>query len=90
MAEFGDKYRVVRLDRDEEVDDAFVLRVRKDPVGWLAAWHYASLTYNAELAQHLRRWLRDNLPDEESLGTEGQTNREALNQVQQVAASPVT
>ncbi|MFQ5861384.1 MAG: hypothetical protein ACE5IG_07560 [Dehalococcoidia bacterium] len=88
MAELGTRYHTVRVEDDAPVDDGFVLRVRKDPVGWLAAWYYASLTYNAELGTALRQWLLQNTPQEESLGSEGQVNRQALDNVKAILASP--
>lgn len=87
MAELGKKYHVVRVEDNTPVDDAFVLRVKRDPVGWLASWHYANLTYNADLARDLRAWLLQNVPDESTLGTEGQINRLALEEVRKVKAS---
>jgi hypothetical protein len=87
MAELGTQYYVVKAEDKSPVDDAFVLRVRKDPAGWLATWHYATLTHNTELALALRSWLLQNTPSEASLGSEGKINRQALEAVQQILAS---
>jgi hypothetical protein len=81
MAELGMRYIVVRYEDNASVDDAFVLRVRKDPVAWPAGWHYANLTYNPDLAQALRHWLIQNMPNEATLGSEGRINRQAPQQV---------
>ena len=80
-------YRVIRQEDNSVVEDAFVLPVKHDPAAWLAAWHYAGLTANAELARQLRAWLIDNTPQEDHLDTEGQRNREALEKVRDVVTS---
>jgi hypothetical protein len=85
MAELGTRYIVTRYEDNAPVDDAFVLRVRKDPVAWLACWHYANLTYNTDLADSLRPWLLQNMPSEATLGSEGQTNRQALQWVKDIS-----
>jgi hypothetical protein len=90
MEGLGDRYVVSRIEDNEPVSDAFVLRVRKDPVAWLACWHYATLTYNAELSQSLRSWLMQNTPSEETLGSEGKVNHQALNAVQEIATTFVS
>lgn len=85
MAQLSNKYMVHRVDNGQIVEDAFVLRITKDPVGWLAAWEYAALTNNGELAEEMRQWLLQNKPTEDTLGTEGRLNREALGQVRRSA-----
>ena len=79
------RYIVVRYEDNAPVDDAFVLRIRKDPAAWLACWHYVNLTYNGELAQALRQWLLQNVPSESTLGSEGQINRQALQGVKDIS-----
>lgn len=82
------KYEVARADGGGKVDDAFVLRVRSDPAAWLAAWYYASMTYNMELAKDMHQWLLNNTPAEESLGSEGKTNQELLAKVADMVNAP--
>jgi hypothetical protein len=72
------------------VGDAFVLRVRKDPVAWLVSWDYANLTQNAELATALHPWLVRNTPSEETLDSEGRTNQLALGKVQDIITAAVS
>lgn len=76
---------MVRYEDNAPVDDAFVLRVRKDPAAWLACWHYANLTYNTDLAQSLRHWLLQNASDDVTLGSEGKINRQALQWVKDIS-----
>ncbi len=85
MGRLSNKYTVHRTDNGELVGDAFVLRITKDPAAWLAAWEYASLTGDEELATDMRQWLLNNKPTEETLGTEGRLNQEALGQVRRAA-----
>lgn len=80
------KYEVRRVSDNAEVDDGFVLRVLKDPAGWMAAWYYASLTRNEQLRREMREWLRSNVPTEATLGTEGSANRDLLMDIQRVLA----
>lgn len=81
MAGLERKYEVRRLDDGSVVDDAFVLRVSKDPAAWVAAWSYALVTRNEDLRRDMERWLGNNTPTAESLGTEGQLNRAVLNSI---------
>jgi hypothetical protein len=90
MAKLGERYVVSRTEDNEPVSDAFVLRVRKDPVAWLVCWDYANLTQNAELAETLRAWLLQNTPSEETLGSEGRINRQVLSKVQDITAMAVS
>ena len=87
MVELGERYVVSRTEDNEPVSDAFVLRVRKDPVAWVVCWEYANLTQNSELATTLRAWLLQNTPSEETLGSEGRINRQALGKVQDIIAA---
>ncbi len=88
MAGLTTKYEVRRADDGEQLDDVFVLRVRQDPLGWLAAWYYASMTQNMELAQDMRQWLLDNAPTQETLGDEGRLNAKLLDKVMDTANKP--
>lgn len=90
MVELGERYIVSRTEDNEPVSDAFVLRVRKDPVAWLACWEYAKLTQNAELAAALRSWLLQHTPSDETLGSEGRINRLALSKVQDITSAAVS
>jgi hypothetical protein len=78
------KYEVRRVADGAVVDDAFVLRIRKDPVAWIAAWNYAISTRNEDLRRDMERWLRENVPTAGSLGTEGQVNRDLLTSITQI------
>ena len=82
------KYRVTASGGGPDLEDAFVLRVEKDPAAWLSAWYYASTTYNMDLARDLRQWLLNNVPSQDSLGSEGSVNRELLSQVADTANAP--
>jgi hypothetical protein len=84
MAGLERKYEVRRVADGAAVDDAFVLRIRKDPAAWMAAWNYATSTRNGELRRDMERWLRENVPTAESLGTEGQINRDLLTSIMQI------
>lgn len=84
MAELEKKYEVRRIADSATVDDGFVLRVLKDPAGWLAAWYYASITRNTRLRDELRGWLMRNQPTDATLGTEGGQNRDLLLDVERI------
>jgi hypothetical protein len=90
MTKLGERYVVSRTEDNEPVSDAFVLRVRKDPVAWLACWEYAKLTNNPELGEALRSWLLTNTPSEETLGSEGRVNHHALSAVQDITRASVS
>jgi hypothetical protein len=90
MVKLGERYVVSRTEDNEPVSDAFVLRVRKDPVAWLVCWDYANLTHNPEMSKTLRAWLLQNTPSEETLGSEGKINRQALGKVQDITAAAVS
>jgi hypothetical protein len=90
MTKVGERYVVSRTEDNEPVSDAFVLRVRKDPVAWLACWEYARLTNNPDLSETLRSWLLTNTPSEETLGSEGRVNYHALSAVQDITRASVS
>lgn len=90
MVKLGERYVVSRTEDNEPVSDAFVLRVRKDPVAWLACWEYAKMTHNSDLAETLRSWLLENTPSEETLGSEGRVNQQALGAVQDITNAIVS
>ena len=83
-----DKYQVKKTGSDEGVEDAFVLRVQSDPAAWLAAWYYASMTYNMDLAGDMRQWLLDHAPNAKSLGDEGKLNEHLLSNVEDMMNAP--
>lgn len=90
MTKLGERYVVSRVEDNEPVSDAFVLRVRKDPVAWLACWEYSRLTHNPELGETLQSWLLKNTPSEETLGSEGRLNQPALSAVQDITRASVS
>jgi hypothetical protein len=90
MVELDERDFLIPYLNNGPVSDAFVLRVRKDPVAWLVCWKYACLTQNAELATALHSWLIQNTPSEETLDAEGRTNRLVLGKVQEIITAAVS
>jgi hypothetical protein len=88
MAGLDEKYEIRRTKDTELIHDGFVLRVRSDPAAWMAAWYYASMTYNMDLARDMREWLLNNMPTEETVGSEGETNSHLLEKVADMANAP--
>jgi len=54
-----DKYKVIKIETNEEITDVFVLRPLKDLAARVAILAYARATKNSILARSLEEWMQE-------------------------------